>query len=393
MTTNPKDKSPSTKAKGVIDPLAESMPSTKTKPEKKRVLRVLDMDEVLSYERPEGADLVGDGFIELGEVALLYGPPGSFKGFAVGELMVCGAEGGGSWLGFPVKCKFKSLWINCENGRQRLKKQFSKMQMPVDVRDYVFTTDQPDSFSLADKQLAEEIREAVITKGIGLLIIDTVSNFTEDELAKHFTAFFEALYAILRDLPVKPAVLLIHHSRKPKAEDRTGRALLNLISGHQTLQRRSRTIIYMGRPTEGFKEKRVVAVALKVSNNGEMEGDKTASQLGPEHRLDALPDFDWSEWDKSGADGEGRDSRRLDEAKALEEFRQVFPEGPISRTEAGKRLEAIAHVKRSAVSERFQKFAHWFTVSGGGLLMDLKPEFKGATARETGVTDDLDFGD
>jgi hypothetical protein len=50
-----------------------------------------------------------------------------------------------------------------------------------------------------------------------------------------------------------------------------------------------------------FKEKRVVVVALKVSNNPALEGEKIAVQLGPKNTLDPIPDFDWSIWEKSGS--------------------------------------------------------------------------------------------
>src|SRR6187455_2884242 len=108
---------------GIYDPDPPAAP-----PEKKRrksVLRVLTLSEVLNYEPPPGSLLVGDGVIEAGSTTLLFGPPGSFKGFAIGDLMACGARGSGTWLGFPVNCRFASLWINCENGRRRLKNQFA----------------------------------------------------------------------------------------------------------------------------------------------------------------------------------------------------------------------------------------------------------------------------
>ena len=107
------------------------------------VLRVLSLSEVLGYEPPPGSFLVGDGVLELGGDSLLYGPPGSFKGFAVGELMACGARGCGEWLGFPVNTQFASLWLNFENRRRRLKTQFAKMDLPPSAEDFIFVTDIP----------------------------------------------------------------------------------------------------------------------------------------------------------------------------------------------------------------------------------------------------------
>ena len=62
----------------------------------------MSLSEVLNYEPLPGSFLVGDSVLELGEIAMLFGPPGSFKGFAVGHLMECGAKGYGPWLGHLV---------------------------------------------------------------------------------------------------------------------------------------------------------------------------------------------------------------------------------------------------------------------------------------------------
>jgi hypothetical protein len=313
------------------------------------VLRVLSLSEIKGYEPPAGSFLVGDGVIELGECALLYGPPGSFKGFAIGQLMACGAWGHGEWLGHPVKSKFASLWLNCENGRRRLRDQFSKVRLPEDADHYIHVTDIPEVWNLADVRLSGEIRRTIVEKQIRLLIVDTVSNFTEDEFAKQFAAFFSALNTMLHGIELRPAVLLIHHSRKPKETDKGARGLLNLISGHQTLQRRARSICYLGRVSDGFEERRLAAVWLKVSNNGEAEGSKTALQLTGELTLQPIPDFDWSQW--HGASSSGTSHR---EPKVKEEHvRQVFELGlaPLPLNQAVERLQEIAGVSRSTAYE------------------------------------------
>ena len=373
----PDDKAPNdtNKKRRVIDPTDRPAPSSPAKRKRPRVLHTYTVDEVLAYEPPKGADLIEEGFIELGETALLYGPPGSFKGFIVGDLQLCGARGRGKWLGFEVKAQFASLWLNCENGRKRLKNQFTGMDLPPEAREFIHVTGIPDILSLSNQELMEDIREDIITKNIRLLIVDTVSNFCGDEQARDFSAFFDNVHRLFVGLEIKPAVLLIHHSRKPKAEDKSGRALLNLISGHQTIQRRSRTIIYAGRVTEGFKEMRVAVVALKVSNNGELEGEKIAVQLNQKHAMEEIPDFDWSIWEKSD---EGGDGQRKDKSKIrLEHLQEVFKGGALTRTEAGKRLEELTGAGRSAISEAFNKrFVDMLDRTGGGILVDLQAEFK-----------------
>lgn len=328
------------------------------------VLNLLSLDEVLSYEPEPGSMLCGDGIVETGETTLLFGAPGSFKGFAVGQLMACGAWGRGNWLGFDVNCRFASLWINCENGRRRLKSQFSKLSLPPDAKDYIFMTDIPAVWSLNDERLANEIRETLERHTVKLVILDTVSNFAGDEMAKDFAAFFAALNAITAKLPHKVAFLLIHHARKPKETDKGGRGLLNCISGHQTLQRRSRCIMFLGRVTEELEEKRIVSVCLKCSNNGKAEGVKSALQLGENGMLNELMDFDWKQW----AAGRAGDAKEKERPVKIEHLRIVFDNGraSMSQNHAAEKLEEMEVIGRTAACNHLKVYRD------EGVLIDSK---------------------
>ncbi len=89
----------------------------------------------------------------------------------------------------------------------------------------------------------------------------------------------------------------------------------------------------------------LAAVWLKVSNNGEAEGKKTALQLADDATLRTIEGFDWSEW--VGSPGNG--SRR--EAKVREEhLRELFAHGRswLAVGQAAERLQQLAGVGRSA---------------------------------------------
>ena len=382
---------------GEFDPLAgESLPKVLTnsgsepKPETAApVLRVFSLKEMLAYEPPEGAMLVGDGIIELGEIGLLFGPPGSYKGFAVGQLMALGAQGSGQWLGHPVQAQFASLWLNCENGRRRLRDQFKQMKLPAEAEQFIHVTDIPAVWDLGDVRLRTELRRTIEAKAIRLLIVDTVSNFTEDEFAKQFAAFFASLNTVLHGLEPRPAVLLIHHSRKPKESDRGARGLLNLISGHQTLQRRARSICYLGRVTDEFDEKRVAAVWLKVSNNGEAEGTKTALQLGPDATLQPIKDFDWSDWEGATSGGAKREA-----AVREEHIRAVFEDGrqSLPHKQAKERLMKLANVEKSAAYEALKpkggRFSHLLVLDADTGLLNLHPSADEAAGADDGEAEE-----
>lgn len=340
-------------APGAYDPDPPAAASAPMKKPRASVLKPLTLEEVLNYEPPPGSMLVGDGVIEAGGVALLYGPPGSFKGFAVGHLMACGARGSGRWLGHEVRERFASLWINCENGRRRLRNQFERMELPADAGDYIFNTDIPDVWNVTDQHFVEELRTTVTARQIKLVVVDTVSNFTADELAKDFAAFFAGIHAALSVIPWKVAVLLVHHARKPKEGDRSARGLLHTISGHQTLQRRSRCILYMGRVTDELDEKRVVAACLKCSDSAEAEGHKVAVRLNEKSALEEIPDFDWSEWAAGSNAGNGTKGG----AKVtLEHLREIFDDGEkwLTRAEARDALMSVANVARNTAYEALE---------------------------------------
>jgi hypothetical protein len=312
--------------------------------------------------------LVGDGIIELGEIAMLYGSPGSYKGFAVGQLMAYGAQGYGNWLGHPVKAQFASLWLNCENSQRRLRDQFRKMALPPEAERFIHVTDIPAVWDLSDRRLIEEIRRLITEKLIRLLIIDTVSNFTGDEFAKEYAAFFAALNTMLHGLERKPAVLLIHHARKPKDTDRGGRSRLNTISGHQLLQRRARSICNVDRVSDALDEKRIVAVWLKVSNSGDAEGTKAALRLAEDATLQEIKDFDWNEWHATSG-GSAKREPKVGESH----IRESFQEGARRMTlkHAVECLQEIAHVGRSAAYEALRldgRFGHLLVKDADDLI-------------------------
>lgn len=333
------------------DPLLSAASTKPKKPPRAPVVKMLTLEEVLNYQPPAGTMLVGDGVIEAGGLAMLFGPPGSYKGFAIGHLMACGARGGGNWLGFDVRERFASLWVNCENTERRLKNQFGAMQLPQDAGDYIFNTEIPTVWDIAHPHFVEDLRAMMKARQIKLLIIDTVSCFTADENAKDFAVFLAGLNTLLADIPWRVAVLLVHHARKPKDGDRSARGLLHTISGHQTLQRRSRCIIYLGRVTDELDERRVVAACLKCSDSMDAEGRKVAVRLNDQSELEEIPDFDWSEWTAGSNSGNGKKGR----AVTLDHLGEVLSETDWTElNEAAKKLMELTGVCRSSVYEYFK---------------------------------------
>ena len=86
-------------------------------------IRFFSPSELRGYEPEKDIVLVGDCHIMRGEVFVIGGEPGVGKSTAATELAICGATGR-PWLGLPVHCRFKTMIIQTENGRYRLRQEY-----------------------------------------------------------------------------------------------------------------------------------------------------------------------------------------------------------------------------------------------------------------------------
>src|SRR6188474_2744901 len=86
----------------------------------------LSPTEAQNYQPPDGAKLVGDCHIVKGATCVIGGAPGVGKSRASVALAVAGATGQ-NWFGLKVHRKFKTLIVQNENGRYRLKQEFSSL--------------------------------------------------------------------------------------------------------------------------------------------------------------------------------------------------------------------------------------------------------------------------
>lgn len=79
--------------------------------------------ELRDYQPLEGIVLVGDNHITRGSVFVIGGAPGVGKSRASVALAEAGATSS-EWCGLKVHSKFKTLIVQNENGRFRLKQEF-----------------------------------------------------------------------------------------------------------------------------------------------------------------------------------------------------------------------------------------------------------------------------
>ena len=90
-------------------------------------IRFYAPSELRDYQPDNGIVLVGDCHVMRGEVFLIGGEPGVGKSRAATSLGVAGATPGAFWFGLPVLRQFRTMIIQTENGRFRLRQEFSAL--------------------------------------------------------------------------------------------------------------------------------------------------------------------------------------------------------------------------------------------------------------------------
>jgi len=168
------------------------------------------------------------------EESLVYyaGPPGSFKtGFLI-QSALCGATGKNLMGEFSVNKRFKTLFIDEENGKRRTKSKFDRITdgLDIDVNkelngdDIVFAN--ISGFKIS-KEWAKKLEEYIKKFNPDLIVIDNIarclvgSERDERDVAN--------IHSLLKPLIEKYGVtiVIIHHCRK-KDEKNTPRTLEDL---------------------------------------------------------------------------------------------------------------------------------------------------------------------
>ena len=105
-------------------------------------IRFYSPGEVRAYEPDPGLILVGANHITRGEVFVIGGEPGVGKSTAATELAFCGATGR-DWLGLKVHWRFRTMIIQNENGRYRLKLEYQGREVTPDVEKSILVSEPP----------------------------------------------------------------------------------------------------------------------------------------------------------------------------------------------------------------------------------------------------------
>jgi hypothetical protein len=283
---------------------------TETKPAK-LLIEFFKPSELSAFTPPEGFNLVGNYHVQKGAPFVIGGAPGIGKSRAAVALAVAGATGS-NWFGYKVLRKFKTMIVQAENGRVRLKQEFADLDC-VALDEYVrVCTPPPLGFAFDKLAFCDQLRREIENFQPDVVILDPFNRLARDDKARDYAQAFDNLFAVLPAGDDAPVLGIVAHTRKPRTDERAnGRALLNLLAGSYVIGSVPRTVFVMQAASDDTEDRRVVWTCCK-NNDGELGARSAWEQRNGLFVL--VQDFDWKTFD---SDGEKRRTVSLDDLDAL----------------------------------------------------------------------------
>jgi hypothetical protein len=294
--------------------------------------------ELRDYQPPEGIVLVGDNHITRGSVFVIGGAPGVGKSRSAVALAEAGATGY-EWFGHKIHSRFKTLILQNENGRFRLKQEFSDLECDA-LEEYVRVTPPPPyGINFESGEFRDQLRAAIDSFAPDVVVIDPWNAASRDEKARTMLDTFGWIRSIIPAKDDGAAIGIVAHTRKPQLGERSsGRALLNLLAGSYVLGSVPRTVFIMQSASDDVTDNRIVWTCCK-NNDGEL-GKRSAWERR-NGLFQLVHDFGWDAFDHP--EGEKREITTAIMA-------EIFGNEELTRSEAVKRI--MAHGFQKAASYR-----------------------------------------
>jgi hypothetical protein len=295
--------------------------------------------QLKNFIPPPGIVLVGDCHIVRGLVFVIGGAPGVGKSRAAVALAEAGATGK-EWLGLTVHRQFKTMIIQSENGLFRLSKEFAEFD--CDRLEAFVRVSPPPQFGMcfSREDFRAQLSTAIREFGPDVIIFDPWNAAARDDKAKEYLETFELIRSVLPAGDNAPALGIVAHTRKPRADERaTGRGLLNVLAGSYVLGSVPRCVFVMQIATDDPQDNRVVWTCCK-NNDGEL-GARSAWKR-PNGLFASVSNFDWDTFDNPNQN----DRVTI----TPEDMAAIFENGDkqLIRPDAVKALQALTEAGRTA---------------------------------------------
>jgi hypothetical protein len=260
----------------------------------------------LAYEPPPDLVLAGDNHIVRGGIFVIGGAPGVGKSRSSVALSIAGALRV-PWFGLETLVNFRTLILQAENGRFRLKQELAEINEPQ-LEDYLLICPPPPyGLCFSESEFRDQLRRYAGEFGPQLILLDPWNAIACDDRLRDYREAFNIVLEVFRSGDGEgPAIGILAHTRKPLPGERAnGRALLNLLAGSYILGGTPRCVFVMQSASDDVNETRVVWTCCK--NNDGQNGPRSAWE-----RRNGLfvpvKDFDWDAWDHPP---DGRSRRKI----------------------------------------------------------------------------------
>lgn len=238
-------------------------------------LSFVKLSEHIGYRPAEDLCLIGDNDIQKGYqgITVIAGPPGSGKSLAAGSLAVAGALGRGLWMGRPVHRPFRTLIVQCENGGRRLQREFAAMQEAypdVDFDAWIRVSLPPEGgLPFHRAEFRRDLARAVEEFKPDVVIVDPWTAVAAEDAAKDIVEKLAEMRSCLPPGDSCPALVIVAHTKKPRAEDKgnRGRALMYSVSGSQALVATARSVFVLLPFTDDIQDDQVLWACAKLSDS------------------------------------------------------------------------------------------------------------------------------
>lgn len=294
--------------------------------------------QIKTFELPPNLILVGDAHIQRGNFCVIGGPPGVGKSRAAMALAIAGATGN-DWLDLPVKQQFKTMIIQTENGKGRLKKDFETVDCGEFEQWIRICSPPPFGLAFELKEFVEELRKRIEEFKPDVVVFDPWNSIAGDDKQSDYLAAFKTIRSVVPISDTGAAIVIVAHTRKPRDEEKasSGRELIHLLSGSHVLVSVPRSAFVMFPESPDVENDKIVWTCCK-NNDGEMNAPTIwiRRDLG----FEFVGDYD----SKDHADNK-RKSVTLDDVKKL---LKTFPDGaPVAK---GKLVQMLMKQTNAGLS-------------------------------------------
>jgi hypothetical protein len=161
--------------------------------ERKVFIEFLSPSEIKSYAPPPGIVLVGENHIVRGNATVIAGPPGVGKSRGGTALGVAGATQH-PWFGLPTHAKFKTLIVQNENGRFRLRQEFAELDETL-LDNYVrISPPPPYGLCFGRSDFRNQLALHIESFAPDVVLLDPWNAVARDERAKDYLETFLSLH-------------------------------------------------------------------------------------------------------------------------------------------------------------------------------------------------------